>query len=87
MSIGIEANLLVRILDQDSSASHQCVAACRLVAEANAAGEPLLVTLCALPRAASRGDATAVARVARWRAGRVASNNRVSRRDKPCGPI
>ena len=48
MSIAIDTNVLVRILIQDPSAPDQCAAAHRLVAEATAAGEPLLVSLCAL---------------------------------------
>ena len=48
MSIAIDANVLVRILVQDPNEPGQCAAARRLVTEATAAGEPLLVTLCAL---------------------------------------
>ena len=48
MSIAIDTNVLVRILVQDPTAPDQCAAARRLVAEATAAGEPLLVSLCAL---------------------------------------
>jgi predicted nucleic-acid-binding protein len=48
MSIAIDTNVLVRILVQDPTAPQQCAAARRLVAEATAAGEPLLVSLCAL---------------------------------------
>ena len=48
MSIAIDTNALVRILVQDPSAPDQCAAARRLVADATAAGEPLLVSLCAL---------------------------------------
>ncbi len=48
MSIAIDTNVLVRILVQDPSAPGQCAAARRLVAGAAAAGEPLLVSLCAL---------------------------------------
>ena len=48
MSIAIDTNVLVRILIQDSTAPDQCAAARRLVADATAAGEPLLVSLCAL---------------------------------------
>ena len=44
----MDTNILVRILIQDPSAPDQCAAARRLVAEATAASEPLLVTLCAL---------------------------------------
>lgn len=48
MSIAIDTNVLVRILVQDPTAADQCAAARRLVADAAAAGEPLLVSLCAL---------------------------------------
>ncbi len=48
MSVAIDTNVMVRILIQDPSAPDQCAAAHRLVAEATAAGEPLLVILCAL---------------------------------------
>ena len=48
MSVAIDTNVLVRILIQVPSAPDQCAAAHRLVAEATAAGEPLLVILCAL---------------------------------------
>jgi predicted nucleic-acid-binding protein len=48
MSIAVDTNVLVRILVQDPTAPAQCVAARRLVADATAAGEPLLVSLCAL---------------------------------------
>lgn len=48
MSIAIDTNVLVRILVQDPTAPEQCAAARRLVADATAAGEPLLVSLCAL---------------------------------------
>ena len=48
MSIAIDTNVLVRILVQDPTAPDQSAAARRLVAEATAAGEPLLVSLCAL---------------------------------------
>ena len=48
MSIAIDTNVLVRILIQDPSAPEQCAAARRLVVDATAAGEPLLVSLCAL---------------------------------------
>ena len=48
MSIAIDTNVLVRILVQDLTAPDQCAAARRLVADATAADEPLLVTLCAL---------------------------------------
>ena len=48
MSIAIDTNILVRILVQDPTAPAQCAAARRLVAEATAADEPLLVSLCAL---------------------------------------
>lgn len=48
MSIAVDTNVLVRILVQDPTAPEQCTAARRLVLEATASGEPLLVTLCAL---------------------------------------
>jgi len=48
MSIAIDTNVLVRILVQDPTAPTQCAAARQLVADATAAGEPLLVSLCAL---------------------------------------
>ena len=48
MSIAVDTNVLVRILVQDPGAPTQCDAARRLVAEASASGEPLLVSLCAL---------------------------------------
>jgi predicted nucleic-acid-binding protein len=48
MSIAIDTNVLVRLLVQDPSAPDQCAAVRRLVAQASAAGEPLLVSLCAL---------------------------------------
>ena len=48
MSFAIDTNVLVRILVQDPTAPSQCAAAARLVADASAAGEPLLVSLCAL---------------------------------------
>ena len=48
MSIAIDTNFLVRILIQDPTAPEQCAAARRLVDEASAQGEPLLVSLCAL---------------------------------------
>jgi predicted nucleic-acid-binding protein len=48
MSIAIDTNVLVRILVQDPTAPNQCAAARRLVTDATAAGEPLLVSLCAL---------------------------------------
>ena len=48
MSIAIDTNVLVRILVHDPTAPDQCAAARRLVADATAAGEPLLVSLCAL---------------------------------------
>jgi predicted nucleic-acid-binding protein len=48
MSIAIDTNVLVRILVQDPTAPSQCATARRLVTDASAAGEPLLVTLCAL---------------------------------------
>ena len=48
MSAAIDTNVLVRVLVQDPTAAVQCAAARRVVAEAAAIGEPLLVTLCAL---------------------------------------
>ena len=48
MSIAVDTNVLVRILVQDPTAPEQCAAARRLVAHASAAGETLLVSLCAL---------------------------------------
>jgi len=48
MSAAIDTNVLVRVLVQDSTAAAQCAAAQRVVAEASASGEPLLITLCAL---------------------------------------
>ena len=48
MSIAIDTNVLVRLLVQDPTAPDQCAAARRLVADATAAGETLLVSLCAL---------------------------------------
>ena len=48
MRIAIDTNVLVRILVQDSSAPEQCTAARQLVGDATAAGESLLVSLCAL---------------------------------------
>ena len=48
MSAAIDTNVLVRVLVQDPTAAAQCAAARRVVAEASASGEPLLVTLCAL---------------------------------------
>lgn len=48
MSIAIDTNVLVRILVQDPTAPNQCAAARRLVTDATAAGEPLLVSPCAL---------------------------------------
>jgi predicted nucleic-acid-binding protein len=48
MSIAVDTNVLVRILVQDPTAPAQCAAARRLVTDATAAGEPLLVSLCAL---------------------------------------
>jgi predicted nucleic-acid-binding protein len=48
MSIAIDTNVLVRILVQDPTAPTQCAVARQLVADATAAGEPLLVSLCAL---------------------------------------
>ena len=47
MSIAVDTNVLVRMLVQDPTAPHQCAAARCLVADATAAGEPLLVSLCA----------------------------------------
>lgn len=48
MSAAIDTTILVRILLQDATAPAQCAAARRLVAQTEAAGETLLVTLCAL---------------------------------------
>lgn len=48
MSAAIDTNVLVRVLVRDPSAVAQCAAAERLVAQASASGEPLLVTLCVL---------------------------------------
>jgi predicted nucleic-acid-binding protein len=48
MSIGIDTNVLVRVFVQDPTAHEPCTAARRLVTDATAAGEPLLVSLCAL---------------------------------------
>ena len=48
MSAAIDTNVLVRVLVQDPTAAAQCAAAKRVVAEASASGEPLLITLCAL---------------------------------------
>jgi predicted nucleic-acid-binding protein len=48
MSIAVDTNVLVRILVEDRSAPDQCAAARRLVADAAASGETLLITLCAL---------------------------------------
>jgi predicted nucleic-acid-binding protein len=48
MSIAIDTNVLVRILIQDPTAPQQCAAAQRLVAEATATAQPLLVSLGAL---------------------------------------
>lgn len=48
MSIAIDTHVLVRILVQDATAPDQCAAARQLVTDATAAGEPLLVSLCAL---------------------------------------
>lgn len=48
MGIAVDTSVLVRILVQDPTAPEQCAAARRLVAEAVAAGETLLVSLCAL---------------------------------------
>jgi predicted nucleic-acid-binding protein len=48
MSIAIDTNVLVRILVQDPTAPGQCAAAQRLVAQAAAADQSLLVSLCAL---------------------------------------
>lgn len=48
MSVAIDTNVLVRILVQDPTAPAQCAAARRLVTDAAAAREPLLVSLCAL---------------------------------------
>ena len=52
MSAAIDPNVLVRVLVrvlvQDPRAAVQCAAARRVVAEAAASCQPLLVTLCAL---------------------------------------
>jgi predicted nucleic-acid-binding protein len=48
MSIAIDTNVLVRVLIQDPTAPEQNQAAKRLVDVAEGAGEPLLVTLCAV---------------------------------------
>jgi predicted nucleic-acid-binding protein len=48
MSAAIDTNVLVRVLVQDPTAPEQCVAARRVVDDASASGESLLVTLCAL---------------------------------------
>ena len=48
MSIAIDANVLVRMLVNDPTASAQCSAARRLVDEAIANDAPLMVTLCTL---------------------------------------
>ncbi len=48
MSVAIDTNVLVRILVQDPTAPGQCAAARRVVAAAEALGEPLLVSLCTL---------------------------------------
>lgn len=48
MSAAIDTNVLVRILVRDPTAVDQCLAAERVVAEAAASGEPLLISLCAL---------------------------------------
>jgi predicted nucleic-acid-binding protein len=48
VSTALDTNVLVRVLVQDPTAAAQCAAARRVVAEATASGEPLLVTLCAL---------------------------------------
>jgi predicted nucleic-acid-binding protein len=48
MSIAIDTNVLVRVLIQDATAPEQSQAAKRLVDAAEASGEPLLVTLCAV---------------------------------------
>ena len=44
----MDTNVLVRILHQDTTAPKQCAAARRLLAETEAAGETLFVSLCAL---------------------------------------
>lgn len=48
MSAAIDTNVLVRILVQDPTAPAQCATARRVVDEACASDEPLLITLCAL---------------------------------------
>lgn len=48
MSIAVDTNVLVRVLVDDPTAPAQCAAARRLVDEAIATDEPLMVTLCTL---------------------------------------
>ena len=48
MSAAVDTNVLVRILVQDPTAPAQCGATRRLVDDTTAAGESLLVSLCAL---------------------------------------
>ena len=48
MSAALDTNVLVRVLVQDPTAEAQCAVARRVVAEAAASGEPLLISLCAL---------------------------------------
>jgi len=48
VSAAIDTNILVRILRQDPAAPAQCAAARRLLEQTDAAGETLLVSLCAL---------------------------------------
>lgn len=48
MSTAVDTNVLVRILVDDPIAPAQCAAAKRVVDEAVASDEPLLVTLCTL---------------------------------------
>lgn len=48
MSAAVDTNILVRILRQDPTAPAQCAAARQWLAETEAAGETLLVSLCAL---------------------------------------
>jgi predicted nucleic-acid-binding protein len=48
MSAAIDTNVLIRVLVDDAMAPEQCAAARRLVEQTEAAGETLLVSLCAL---------------------------------------
>jgi predicted nucleic-acid-binding protein len=47
MSAAVDANVLVRMLQKDKTATRQCAAARRLLAETEAAGETLFIPLCA----------------------------------------